>query len=62
MFVANFLTGPGTKKSHVNVALTFCEYLHSKVNTKNFLENLAKKHKKDFVKSYYYGGTSYVNK
>ena len=42
MFIANFLTGPGTKKSHVNVTLTFCEYLHSKINTKGFLENLGK--------------------
>jgi len=62
MYIANFLTGPGTKKLHVNVTLNFCEYLHSKINTKGFLENLSATHRIDFVESYYYGGTSYVNK
>jgi len=60
MFIANFVTGPGTQKTPVNISLTFMEYLHSKVNSVGFLENLSEKYRKDYLKSYYYGGTKYV--
>lgn len=62
MFVANFVTGPGTEKVHYNVPLTLGEYLHSKVHTVSFLESLSAKWRKNFVSSYYYGGTKYVYK
>ena len=31
MFVANFLTGPGTDKTPYNVQVTFLEYVLSKI-------------------------------
>lgn len=62
MFIANFTTGPGTEKEAYNVSLSLGEYLHSKVNCEGFLENLSAKYLKDFVSSYYFGGTRYVNK
>ncbi len=56
MFVANFLTGPGTDKTPYNVQVTFLEYVLSKVNSTHFLEKLSKKYNKDFTNNYYYGG------
>ena len=53
MFVANFLTGPGTDNTPYNVSLTFIEYIHGKWNSKRFLENLSKKYDKDFLTEYF---------
>ena len=43
MFVANFLTGPGTDKTPYNVKLTFSEYVHGKWNSHTFMDKLSKK-------------------
>ena len=56
MFVANFLTGPGTDNTPYNVSLTFIEYIHGKWNSKRFLENLSRKYDKDFLTEYYFIG------
>ena len=52
MFVANFLDGPGTDHSAVNVQINFYEYLLAKINTRVFLEDISKKFGKDFMGSY----------
>ena len=62
MFVANFLDGPGTDHSAVNVQINFYEYLLAKINTRVFLEDISKKFGKDFMGSYYYSGVKYVCK
>lgn len=62
MFVANFLTGPGTNHSQLNFQLSLGEYIQSKISSRNFLENMSMKWKMDLVKGYYFGGTKYVSK
>lgn len=60
MFVANFLTGPGTDNTPHNVHITFGEYIHGKWNSKTFLEKLSEKYDTDFLTQYYYIGVRYV--
>tara|TARA_Y100001938_G_C8018348_1_gene393820 strand:- start:619 stop:804 length:186 start_codon:yes stop_codon:yes gene_type:complete len=60
MFVANFLTGPGTDKTPYNVKLTFGEYIHGKWNSKTFLEKLSNKHGENYLTDFYYIGVRYV--
>ena len=60
MFVANFLTGPGTDKTPYNVKLTFGEYEHGKWNSHTFLDKLSKKYDKDFLNEFYFIGVRYV--
>ena len=60
MFVANFLEGPGTDHSAINVQITFFEYVLAKINRSVFLNDISKKFGKDFMGSYYYVGVQYV--
>ena len=41
------------------VALTLCEYIHSKLDTKHFLESLSEKYRRDFL-ALTFRGTRYV--
>ena len=52
MFVANFLTGPGTDKTPYNVKLTFGEYINGKWNSSTFLDKLSKKVKSELNKDF----------
>ena len=56
MFIARFLTGPGTDKTPHNVRITFFEYLHGKVNSGSFLINLGIKYDKNLLNDYYFIG------
>tara|TARA_Y100000004_G_scaffold178267_1_gene220671 strand:+ start:462 stop:650 length:189 start_codon:yes stop_codon:yes gene_type:complete len=60
MFVANFLTGPGTDKVPYNVKLTFYEYLLGKVNPNQLLRDLTEKYDTNFVSDFYYIGVRYA--
>ncbi len=56
MFIADFITGPGTDKTPYHVKINFVEYLISKLNMIYFINNLSNKYDKDF-NNMYYGGT-----
>lgn len=60
MFVAQFLTGPGTDNTPHNVRITFREYLYGKWNPHQFLKNLSVKYDTDYLTQYYYVGVKYV--
>ena len=60
MFVANFLTGPGTDKTPYNVKITFGEYVLGKVNPNQLLEDLSEKYDTNFVSEFYYIGVRYA--
>jgi hypothetical protein len=60
MFVANFLTGPGTDNVPHNVHITFGEYIHGKWNPHQFLKNLSVKYDTDYLTQYYYVGVKYA--
>lgn len=60
MFVANFLEGPGTDHSPVNVQISFYEYLLAKINRPVFLKDISNKFGKNFMGNYYFVGVQYV--
>ena len=56
MFVANFLTGPGTDKTPYNVQVTFLDYLYYILSKQRFLHRIGQKYDKDFYSNYYFIG------
>ena len=59
MFVANFLTGPGTDKTPVNVKVSFIDYIVYLFSSKAFLKRISDKYNKDFISNYYFGGVRF---
>ena len=59
MFIADFITGPGTDKTPCQVRLDLVEYIISKINQQYFINNLSNKYNKDF-NNMYYGGTRWT--
>ena len=56
MFIARFITGPGTDKTPYNVQITFWEYIRYLVNQKSFLQRLSIKYRTNFVNDFYFAG------
>jgi len=56
MFIARFITGPGTDKTPYNVQITFWEYIQYLVNQEYFLKKLGAKYHKDFFSGFYFAG------
>lgn len=59
MFVANFLTGPGTDHTPVNVKVSFIDYIVYLFSSKAFLKRISDKYNKDFISNYYFGGVRF---
>jgi len=59
MFVANFLTGPGTDKTPVNVKVSFIDYIVYLFSSKRFLIRIGNKYNTNFLSKYYFGGVKY---
>lgn len=60
MFVAQFLTGPGTDKTPININISFTQYLYAKWNPHQFIKNLSIEYDKNFLTEHYYIGVKYV--
>ena len=56
MFIADFLTGPGTDKTPFIVSISFYEYLLGKINMGAMLERLGTRLNLDLINNYYYKG------
>ena len=56
MFIADFLTGPGTDKTPFIVNISFYEYLLGKINMGAMLERLGTRLNLDLINNYYYKG------
>lgn len=56
MFVACFLTGPGTDKTPYNVQVSFLDILYYLLSSHRFLLRLGKKHNTDFLNNFYFIG------
>ena len=54
MFIARFLTGPGTDKTPYNVRISFLDYLIYLCDTKTFLVRLNNRYHKDFLNGFYF--------
>jgi len=62
MFVANFLTGPGTNHDPVNVRVSFIDYIVYLISSKRFLLRIGKKYNTNFLSNYFFEGVKYYGK
>ena len=56
MFVADFITGPGTDKKPCIIKISLLEYLQGKVNSSFMLKHLGKRLQLNLLNDYYYVG------
>jgi hypothetical protein len=62
MFVANFLTGPGTDHTPVNVKVSVLDYIVYLFSSKRFLIRIGNKYNKNFLSNYFFEGVRFYGK